>query len=387
MRAFEIARVNLVRMLRDRMGLFFVFLLPTVLIVVLGTVYGGRIAPRLGVVSADAGPLGAALVTSIEDGALTLELRTFATEADLRAAAEEGRIEIGLVIPAGYDATLRAGGTATVRVLGRVESSLSALREAVDAAVTRQSGAVRAARLVVAHGLGTFDEALARAKALEPSLARVAVVVTSLGQGMFPEGTTAFAPGAQSQLVLFMFLTSLTAASQLVLTRQLGVSARMVATPTPFRTILVGESLGRFLVAMLQGVFIVLLSALVFGVSWGDPVAASAIVVLFALVGTGAAMVVGVFARNADQASSLGVFLGMTAGALGGAMVPLEIFGEPMRTLAMLTPHAWAIQGLREVALRGANLAGVAGTLGVLALFAVVLLGLGTWGFRRAIAR
>ena len=40
-------------------------------------------------------------------------------------------------------------------------------------------------------------------------------------------------------------------------------------------------------------------------------------------------------------------------------MVPLEIFGEPMRTLATLTPHAWAIEGLRDVALRGASLTDV----------------------------
>jgi ABC-2 type transport system permease protein len=387
MRAFEIARVNLVRMLRDRMGLFFVFLLPTVLIIVLGTVYGGRVAPRLGVVTVEAGPLGADLVQTIKEGDLELEIKQYASEAELRAAVEEGRLEIGLIVPPSYDTTLRSGGTATLRVLGRVESSLSALREAVDAAVAQQSGAVRAARLVVAQGLGAFDAGLAQAKASEPTLAKVTVEVTTVGSAIFPSGTTAFAPGAQSQLVLFMFLTSLTAAAQVVLTRHLGVSARMVSTPTPFRTILLGESLGRFFVAMLQGVFIVLLSSLAFGVSWGDPVAASAIVILFALVGTGAAMVIGVFAKNADQAGSLGVFLGMTLGALGGAMVPLEVFGEPMKTLAMLTPHAWAIQGLREVALRGSDITGITTELGVLALFAVVLLALGTWGFRRAIVR
>ena len=41
-------------------------------------------------------------------------------------------------------------------------------------------------------------------------------------------------------------------------------------------------------------------------------------------------MTVGVFARNADQASALGVLLGMVLGALGGAMVPLELFDEPI---------------------------------------------------------
>ena len=91
-------------------------------------------------------------------------------------------------------------------------------------------------------------------------------VVERLGQGIFPEGTAAFAPGAQSQLVLFMFLTSMTAAPQIILSRQLGVSRRMLSAPIGITTIVVGEVLGRFGVAMIQGLFIVFLSAFAFGV-------------------------------------------------------------------------------------------------------------------------
>jgi len=213
------------------------------------------------------------------------------------------------------------------------------------------------------------------------------VAVERIGEGIFPAATGAFAPGAQSQLVLFMFLTSMTAATQLILTRQLGVSRRMVASPVRIGTILVGETLGRFGVAMVQGLFIILISAVAFGVGWGDPLAAGTLVVLFALVGTGAAMVVGVFASNPDQAGSLGVMAGMLLGALGGAMVPLEIFPEPAHTIAFVTPHAWAIQGLREVALRGGSVVDVLAEVGVLVLYAVVLMAVGTWQFRRILTR
>ena len=236
---------------------------------------------------------------------------------------------------------------------------MSALREGVASGVAEQSARVRAARLASATGSSQFDVALSNAASAQEEMPGVSVTVVTLGEGIFPEGTGAFQPGAQSQLVLFMFLTSMTAATQLILSRQLGVSRRMVSTPTPIRSIVVGEMVGRFGVAMIQGLFIVLLTAFVFGVAWGDPVAASLVVVLFALVGTGAALVVGVFSNNADQAGTLGVFLGMALGALGGAMVPLEIFGEPMRSIAMLTPHAWAMQGLREVALHGGGVADI----------------------------
>jgi len=387
MNVLTIATVNVRRLLRDRTNLFFVFVLPIVLIVVLGTMYGGRVAPRMGIVAVDSGALGTELVDAIRDGGVKLELKEPATVEELRARVEDGTLEIGVIVPPGYDATLRGGGVADVVILGQQRSAVSALGEAVDAAIAGQAAVVQAARLAASREGISFDAALATARSVQGEMAGVTVAVERIGEGIFPAATGAFAPGAQSQLVLFMCLTSMTAATQLILTRQLGVSRRMVAAPVRVGTILVGETLGRFGVAMVQGLFIVLLSAVAFGVSWGDPLAAGIIVVLFALVGTGAAMVVGVFGNNPDQAGALGIMAGMLLGALGGAMVPLEIFPEPARTIAYLTPHAWAIQGLREVALRDGTIVDVLPELAVLVLFALGLMALGTWRFRRILTR
>jgi len=387
MNALAIAWINVLRLLRDRTSLFFIFVLPIVLIVVLGTAFGGRVAPRMGIVAVDSGALGTELVDAIRDGSVKLELKEPATVEALRAGVEDGTLEIGVIVPPGYDATLRGGGVAKVTILGQRQSAVSALREAVDAAIAGQATAVRAARLAVSREGISFDEALATARSVQGEMAGVTVAVDRIGEGMFPAGTGAFQPGAQSQLVLFMFLTSMTAATQLILTRQLGVSRRMVAAPVRIGTILVGETLGRFGVAMVQGLFIVLLSAVAFGVGWGDPLAAGMIVVLFALVGTGAAMVIGVFSNNPDQAGALGVMAGMLLGALGGAMVPLEIFPEPAHTIAYATPHAWAIQGLREVALRDGAVGDVLVELGALLVYAIALMAVGTWRFRRILTR
>jgi ABC-2 type transport system permease protein len=377
-----IAQVNVIRLLRDRMGLFFIFLLPVVLIVVLGTVFGGRTAPRMGIVAAGSGPLGSDLVGAITGGDMRLEVKEYASEQDLRSSVESGTLEMGLVIPSGYDATLRGGGDARVTVLAQ-PGRVVALEQGVAAAVAAQSAQVAAARLAQARSGVTFDDGLAAARSAAAKVAGVDVAVQDSGSRIFPVGIGMFSLGAQSQLVLFMFLTSMTAATQLILTRQLGVSRRMISTPTSVGSILVGEGLGRFGVAMIQGVFIVLLSAFVFGVSWGDPFAAGVLVVMFALVGTGAAMVVGAFANNPDQAGTFGVFAGMALGALGGAMVPIEIFGEPMRTIAHVTPHAWAIEGFRALLVEGGDVVRIAPQLGVLGAMALVLIAVATVKLRR----
>jgi ABC-2 type transport system permease protein len=385
--ALFIAGVNLQRLLRDRTSLFFVFVLPIVLILVLGTMYGGRNAPRMGIVVLEDGPLAAGLVAAIREGPVALELKEPATVEELRSRIEEGSLEIGVVVPIGYDAALTSGGTATVTVIGQPAAAVSALQEAVMTAIAEQAAAITAARVAANHAGVPFEAALATAREVQGETAGVSVAVEQLGEGIFPAGTGAFQPGAQSQLILFMFLTSMTAATQLILTRQLGVSRRMVASPVRVGTILVGETLGRFGVAMLQGAFIVVLSAALFGVGWGDPVAATTVIALFALVGTGAAMVVGVFASNADQAGAMGVMAGMLLGALGGAMVPLELFPEPVHTIAFLTPQAWAVSALREVALHGGAVVDVLAELAVLAAYGGGLLAIGIWGFRRSLVR
>lgn len=382
MSTLAIAQVNLVRLLRDRMGLFFIFLLPVVLIVVLGTMYGGSTAPRLGIVSAGSGALGTELVGAITNGDMRLEIREFVSEQDLRSSVESGTLELGLVIPSGYDATLRGGGDAQVTVLAQ-PGRVMALEQGVAAAVAAQAALVKAARLAQARTGASFDDGLAAARAGAAKVAGVEIAVEDSGKRIFPAGIGMFSLGAQSQLVLFMFLTSMTAATQLILTRQLGVSRRMLSTPTSVGTILFGEMLGRFGVAMLQGLFIVLLSAFVFGVDWGDPFAAGVLIVTFALVGTGAAMVVGAFANNPDQAGTFGVFAGMALGALGGAMVPIELFGEPMRSIAHVTPHAWAIEGFHTLLFDRGGIVQIAPQLGVLGAMAVALMAIATVKLRR----
>jgi ABC-2 type transport system permease protein len=66
MKAVWIALANLRRMFRVRTNIFFVFVFPMVLILILGATFGGSASPRLGVVTTSSGPLGAALLRQLE---------------------------------------------------------------------------------------------------------------------------------------------------------------------------------------------------------------------------------------------------------------------------------------------------------------------------------
>ena len=383
MKALEIARVSMLRSFRDRMGLFFIVALPVILVIVLGMTYGGMNAARVGVSDEDGSALSAGLIADLRTVDTPIAIRRFDTAADLRDAVQRGFVEIGLAIPPGYDAAARGDGPVGVEIVAQPQSFATAVRAAVAAAVSRQSALVSAARFSATTNKVPFDTALAAALDRSTTIPGVAVSLEPIGEATAnPNG---FAVGAQSQVILFMFLTSLTGAAVLISTRQLGISRREFSTPTGVGTIVVGEALGRFAFALFQGSFIVVASVILFGVDWIDPLAVGAVIVAFALVAAGAAMLLATLASNEHQLSALAPALGMIFGLLGGTMVPIDVFPSVMKTLSQVTPHAWAMDALRSVTLRGGDLVSIAPNLAVLAAFAVVLLSLATFRFRRAV--
>jgi ABC-2 type transport system permease protein len=385
-KAFEIARVNLLRQVRDRGDLFFVFVLPTIIVVALGLQFGGPSLVRLGVVAPTGDAAATSLVEALRSGDASVDVRFVADAGTLRSRVEHGQLEAGLVIPDGYAADLRGTGTLTLEFVGTTQALTRGVRAPVEAAVAKVAAVTTAARIAVAEGAGTVDAAASAAAGSYATVPGMTIQTTVVGEpGQFA-GFSQFTFGASTQLIMFMFLTSLTAAGRLVHTRRLGVSRRMISTPTSIWTIVAGEALGRFAIALLQAGYIVLITAVAFGVSWGDPLAAAAIIGLFGVVAAGVAMLFGALASTPDQASSLGVFAGLAMGALGGCMIPFSVMPAAMQSVARLLPHSWAVLGIQSLIRDGGGLASVAPNLAVLAAWGVASMTLASWRFRKSIA-
>jgi ABC-2 type transport system permease protein len=384
MKTLVIAYNSVRRLLRDRSNIFFVFLMPMLLILILGAAFGGTNDPRLGIVSEGSGTLGVELVESLES-AEGITTQSYDDKEALVLAVERGQLEAGVVIPAGYDESLRTGEAVRLEFVSRPDQTAQALRNTVQSAATRQGALLRAATFAQQQGALPFADALALATQIDAAGATMVVKQESAGEPFVLAGLGRFDMGAYSQLLLFIFLTSMTGSAALIQSRQLGVSRRMLSTPTPVRTILVGESLGRFAVAMVQGLFIMLGSALVFGVDWGDPAAAAAILIIFSLGAAATGMLMGAIFKNDQQAGGLGVVIGLGLAALGGCMLPLSImkvFSPGLWKVAHITPHAWGVEAYEEIILRDGGMTDIALDLGVLAAFALVMFVLATWRLR-----
>jgi ABC-2 type transport system permease protein len=161
----------------------------------------------------------------------------------------------------------------------------------------------------------------------------------------------------------------------------------MLATPTRTWEVVAGIGLGRFAIAAFQGVFIVVGAWAIFGVDWGDPIASLALVIMFALVGTGAAILVGSTFSNEAQAGPFGIFAALSLAALGGSMVPLELYSDGLRRIAHITPHAWANGGFSTVINDGGGIGDITTELAALGGFAVVLIAVASASLHRALTR
>ena len=144
-KAVTIAWANLLRQVRDRGNLFFVFVLPTIIIVALGLQFGGSSQARLGIVAPAGDAAAQALVTQLRDGSDVFDVRPYADETTLRTAVERGNLEAGVVVPDGYGTLLAGTQPVVVRFLGTSETVTTGYRSAVEAAVAQQARVVAAA--------------------------------------------------------------------------------------------------------------------------------------------------------------------------------------------------------------------------------------------------
>lgn len=374
-----LAVLELRRFLADRFNLFFVFVLPLMLVAVLGVQSVASPSPRVALstatASGDADDLLSRLTTQLEGAAL--EVTAYPDRGELDEAVGEGAADLGVVVRGVDTIELEL-----VSVGGPPPGVTQVVRAAADEVAVEQ-GRVET---LVAAGL-TPDEA---EEATEGSAGREPVEVDvqrddALGEAF--DGASGFELGASGQLLLFVFLNTLGAASALIQARRSGAVRRGLAAPVTSGQTVLGLALGRLVIALFQAAWIIGMSSLLFGVRWGSLPSVLVVVTLFGLIASGSAMVVGTVMDAEGPASGVAVGAGLVLAALGGCMVPLELFTDGLRRVAMVTPHAWAYEALAEIQRRDGGVLDVLPQLGVLAAMALAVVGLGAVLLRRSLER
>ena len=370
---------------RDRAAMTFAFLLPFIFVI------GFSLALR------DVGPENESLrftITTQEPVGISVQaVEAIAAGEDglvaamgwseALAAMEAGEIHGVVAFPIEFTQGFLAGRTRLEVYVGdATPADEAALRGFAQEIASRFSEARATLSAVIA--LGSPQEA---AQAMEELLSdtsgpAIDLQVEQVGE-IAPFNTSNFVlPG---YLTMFVFFTAAMGAEALARERQTHTLERLMANGVRRESLIIGKFLAGALIGVVQVAVMWTVGALAFNVDLGaSPVAVVLLSLLMVLASAAFGVLLASFVSNVRTASAAGVLASLVLAPIGGSWWPLFITPPFMQSLARLTPHGWANDGLNRLMLFGAQFTDVVPSMVALLVFAAVFLFLALWRFRLA---
>ena len=333
-RVLAITRRLLQQFRRDRRTLALLFVAPLVILSLLSFLLrGGGDRPAVGVVVEDPGPLGAAIARQLDrSGAVDARRLDLATA---RAQLADGRLAAFVVLPSNLTQTALDSGAIAVDV-------------EVEGSQPGQSGQV-----VQAVGMATA----ATAAALAPpgtSLPRLEPRVTYLHGGPALD-TLDYFGGAFVGVVVFFLVFVITCVAFLR-ERAQGTLERLMASPLRRGEIVIGYMLAFTLLALVQSVEVQVFALGVLRIhNSGSVLVIFVIVALLALVAVNLGIFLSTFARTEFQAVQFIPLVVVPQVLLGGVLLPVASEPGWLQGVSGVLPLTYAVNGLRDVMLKGAG--------------------------------
>ena len=367
-RVLAITRRILTGFRRDRRTLGLLFVAP---IVILGLFYllirGGSSRVDVDVVNQDGGPLGAVVAQQLVDSST---VRATATDA----AAAERHLKDGAT--AGYvllpsDFSQRALGQRDVAPEVHLEGSQPGLSQPVVLAVNEAL-------------LKSVQQMSAASGAGQP---RLDVTVSYLHGGPSLDTLDYFGAGFIGMAVFFLVFV-ITIVSFLR-ERTQGTLERLMASPLRRAEIVVGYMAGFSVVSLLQAVEVIVFSLYVLRIYDAGPAwLIFVLTLLLALAAVNLGIFLSMFARTEFQAVQFIPLVIVPQVLLSGIVFPVSTEPPWLQWLSNVLPLTYAVDALREVMVRGADLAlaRVQVDTAVVAGYVVVLIAASAATLRRRVA-
>lgn len=405
MRILDLARKDLLQITRDPMAAFFLLLMPIIFTLMFGFTFGGFSGPAeedtrlpVGLLDEDGSALADRLRTLL---AASEVIRVEAGAGETRGALEEAvadqELAAAVIVPAGYDKALRAGETLPLTLIADLASDAgSTVRGEVETAALKVTSAAETARVATetyaalqggtAVGESFFTGALEGALAAweTPPLATATTTASGVEGADTPAaGDNAFAHSSPGMMAMFAIAGLLTAAQVLVLERKSRSLQRLLTTAVSRVEILLGHYLAMFLLIFTQLLLLTLFAQLILRLDYlAAPLATLILLLSTSLFCASLGLLIGAVARTEEQAIIFSLVLMFVLAGVGGAWFPLELTPEAFRRIASLTPAAWIVEGLKDIAVRGLGLAAALPAAGALVTYTVGCFGLAVWRFR-----
>ncbi|MGP8125563.1 MAG: ABC transporter permease [Nitrososphaerales archaeon] len=390
--SFRIAWKDLVELKRNRFGLVLLIVMPLFMLALVGFIYptsgssGGNLP--VAIVNSDAGyhnsTIGSQTFISVLDQINgktgMMKLSAEPNVQDVKSSIQSGDLEGAIIIPSNFSASLLSGRQGTVIIM--TDESNPQISATIQTLLTRVFGEMGTA-LAQQNVL-----ALSPTVNANDSLAIVQPYRVQT-QGVVPGASNYFdfvAPGIMAMVVMMSVMTGLPGAiSQ---EKEIGTMDGMMVAPINRLSIILGKTLSQTARGMLQGLIILVLAVLLFGVT-----VQGSILLVFGLLLLGVFSFVGLgitltsFAKDQQTATMLMTTLMFPMMFLSGVFFPIQQMPWYMQDISKVLPLTYASDALRKVMVLGAGIPAITTDLAILIAFGAVMTAIAVPVFRRAMTR
>jgi len=382
--SLRIAWKDLTELFRNRLGLVLLILMPLFMMVMVGFIYpsNGVSASNLPValVNEDAGYGNSPTesqnfimgLQQINSNTSMLALSNASSASDIKSMVQKGDIEGGIIIPSNFTQSISTGQQGTLIIItDQSNPQVSATIQSVLSAVFDQMGTMLALQRLNASSLAI----------VKPYNVQTEGVVSGT-----PSYFDFIAPGIMAMTVMMSVMTGLPVAiSQ---EKEIGTLDGMMVAPINRLSIILGKTLGQTARGLLQGVIILVLSAVLFHVAiQGSILLVFALLLLgvFSFVGLG--IVITSFAKDQETAQMMMMTLMFPMMFLSGVFFPIQQMPWYMQDISKVLPLTYASQALRKVMVLGAGIPDISTELTIMIVFGVIMTAIAVPVFRRMMTR
>lgn len=389
--SFRVAWKDLIELFRNRLGLIMLVLMPIFMMSMVGFIYPSDTSINdisIALANEDAGygvypSASTAFITALENlnnNADMITITNVSSFDEVRELIQNGDVEGGIVIASNFTISLMSGRQGTITIItDQSNPQMSTLLQAVLKEVFEQMGTWLAQQNV---------QDLSPAVNASNSLAIVKPYNVQT-EGAVP-GTFSYfdfvAPGIMAMTVMMSVMTGLPAA--ISHEKEVGTLDGMMAAPINRLSIILGKTLAQTARGLLQGVLILTLAVILFGVTiHGSILLVFALLLLgvFSFVGFG--VVITSFAKDQETAMMIMMTLMFPMMFLSGVFFPIQQMPWFMQSISKALPLTYLATALRKVMVLGAGVPVIATELAVMIGFGVVMTTIAVPVFKRAMTR
>ncbi len=374
MRRFRaLIKKEMTHMLRDPRTLIFIFIMPILQLVLLGYANNTDVknVPTV-VFDQDNSASSRALLDSFRATGYFSFDYIANNDADVNRLIDGGNVKVAIVIPPTYSSDLVAGKTAQVSVL--IDGSDPTIASAVLSAATLAGQA---------KGISIRTQQLAL-QGVNSTGASPIDIRTRVLYNPDLLGSYNIVPGLIA-MILFQTATSLTALA-IVRERERGTIEQLIVTPIRSWELVLAKIIPYILVSFANTILILVVGTFLFGV----PLRGS-LILLFALTGLyllptlGLGLLISTVAQTQQQAQLMTMPIMLPSFMLSGFLFPISSLPVVLQVVGNLLPLTYFIYIMRAIVIKGAGLDLILPQTLALTAFAVVLLGLAAWRFRKTL--